>query len=144
MKTTTPTQDMMNDRKWYVIDAEGQTLGRLATKIADVLRGKHKPTFTPHMDLGDHVVVVNADKIRVSGSSKADQKFYYSHSGVPGHLKMRSLAEMMEKRPLKVLENAVHGMLPKNKLRAKFIKKLHLYEGTEHNHEAQSPQPLSV
>lgn len=143
MKTTTPTRDMMNDRKWFVVDAEGQTLGRLATKIANVLRGKHKPTFTPHMDMGDHVVVLNAAKIRVSGS-KTEQKYYYSHSGVPGHLKSRSLQDMLERRPLKVLENAVSGMLPKNKLRAKFIKKLHLYEGNEHEHSAQDPQPMAV
>ncbi len=143
MKTTTPTQLMMEDRKWFVVDADGQTLGRLATKVADIIRGKHKPTFTPHMDMGDHVVVINADKIRVSGS-KAEQKYYYSHSGVPGHLKMRSLQEMMEKKPLKVLENAISGMMPKNKLRAKFLKKLHLYEGTEHTHEAQNPEPMTV
>lgn len=143
MKTSVPTTEQMKDRKWYLVDAEGKTLGRLATKIASILRGKHKPSFTPHMDMGDHVVVINAKKVRVTGA-KGEQKQYYSHSGHPGNLKFVSLQEMLEKRPLKVLEKAVSGMLPKNKLRDRFLKKLHLYEDAEHQHEAQSPEVLSL
>jgi len=144
MKTSVPKLADTLDRKWFVVDAEGKTLGRLATQIAEILRGKNKPTFTPHMDTGDHVIVLNCTKIRISGSSKVDQKYYYSHSGVPGHLKSTSLADMMKKKPLKVMESAISGMLPKNKLRARFMSKLHLYEGAEHKHEAQKPEALEL
>lgn len=144
MKTSVPKLDAVKaDTNWYVVDATDQTLGRLAAVIAPMLRGKNKPTFTPHMDMGDHVVVINADKIRVTGSKMA-QKFYYSHSGHPGHLKYRNLEEMLTKKPMKVLEKAIYGMLPKNKLRDRSIQRLHLYEGAEHKHEAQNPQPLSI
>ncbi|MDF2379244.1 MAG: 50S ribosomal protein L13 [Candidatus Gracilibacteria bacterium] len=143
MKTSIPTKDQQNARKWFIVDAEGKVLGRLATEIADIIRGKHKPTFTPHMDMGDHVIVINADKIVVTGA-KLDQKKYYSHSGHPGALKTTNLQTMLERKPLKVLEHAVSGMMPKNKLRAVFLKKLHLFEGAEHGHEAQQPEVLEI
>jgi large subunit ribosomal protein L13 len=130
-------------REWYVVDAEGQTLGRLATQIADVLRGKRKPAYTPHVDTGDFVVVVNAEKIQVTGN-KLDQKMYYRHSGYPGGLKERSLREQLERRPTEVLRKAVKGMLPKNKLAAAQIGKLKIYEGPEHPHEAQAPKPFEL
>jgi len=130
-------------REWYVVDAEGQTLGRLATQIADVLRGKRKPVYTPHVDTGDFVVVVNCEKIQVTGN-KLDQKMYYRHSGYPGGLKERSLREQLERRPTEVLRKAVKGMLPKNKLAAAQIGKLKIYEGPEHPHEAQAPKPFEL
>ena len=128
-------------REWYVIDAEGETLGRLATRIATVLRGKHKPTFTPHMDMGDHVIVVNADKIVLTGA-KGEQKLYNSHSGYPGGLRSVPFATMLERRPTEVVEKAVTGMLPKNRLGRQMAKKLKVYAGPEHPHAAQQPQPL--
>ncbi len=143
MKTSVPTAKQQQDRKWFIVNAEGKVLGRLATEIADILRGKHKASFTPHMDMGDHVVVINAGKIAVTGA-KMDQKKYYSHSGHPGALKTTNLQTMLERKPLKVLEHAVSGMMPKNKLRAVFLKKLHLFEGAEHTHEAQQPEPLEI
>lgn len=124
------------DEGWTVIDADGQTLGRLATEIAGLLRGKHKPSFSPHLDMGDSVVVVNASKIRVSGNKLAD-KTYYRHTGYMGGLKERQLAEMLEKHPERVIELAVRGMLPKNKLGRKQLKHLKVYAGPEHPHEAQ-------
>jgi large subunit ribosomal protein L13 len=130
-------------RDWYVVDAEGQTLGRLATQIADVLRGKRKPEYTPHVDTGDFVVVINCEKIQVTGN-KLDQKMYYRHSGYPGGLKERSLREQLERRPTEVLRKAVKGMLPKNKLAAAQIGKLKIYEGPEHPHEAQAPKPFEL
>lgn len=141
MKTSTPTAEQQKDKKWYVVDAEGKTLGRLATKVADVLRGKHKPTFAAHMDMGDHVIVLNASKMKITGS-KLDQKYYYTHSGFRGNLKSVSVRRMLEKKPLKIFESAVKGMLPKNKLRDRFMGKLHLFEGAEHSHEAQQPSEL--
>ncbi len=129
------------ERKWYVVDAEGQTLGRLATRIADTLRGKGKPQYTPHVDTGDFVVVVNAEKIAVTGS-KLDSKLYYRHSGYPGGLRQRTLREQLERRPTEVLRVAVKGMLPKNKLAAAQLRKLKIYAGPEHPHEAQAPEPL--
>jgi large subunit ribosomal protein L13 len=130
-------------RDWYVVDAEGQTLGRLATQIADVLRGKRKAAYTPHTDTGDFVVVVNAEKIQVTGQ-KLDQKIYYRHSGFPGGLKERTLREQLKRRPTEVLRKAVKGMLPRNKLAAAQIGKLKIYEGPEHPHEAQAPKPFEL
>ena len=130
-------------RDWYVVDAEGKTLGRLATQIADTLRGKRKPQFTPHVDTGDFVVVVNAEKIVVTGN-KLDQKMYYRHSGYPGGLKSRSLREQLERRPAEVIRIAVRGMLPKNRLARQQLTKLKVYVGPEHPHESQNPQPLTL
>jgi large subunit ribosomal protein L13 len=130
-------------REWYVVDAEGQTLGRLATRIADVLRGKTKPQYTPHIDTGDFVVVVNAEKIGVTGK-KLDQKRYYRHSGYPGGLRSRTLREQLERRPTEVIRVAVKGMLPRNKLANAQLTKLKIYAGPEHPHAAQAPKPLPL
>ena len=130
-------------RDWYVVDAEGRTLGRLATEIADTLRGKGKPQYTPHVDTGDFVIVVNAGKIHVTGN-KLDQKIYYRHSGYPGGLRERTLREQLDRRPEEVLRKAVKGMLPKNKLAAAQLRKLKIYAGPEHPHAAQSPVPMEV
>ena len=129
------------ERRWYVVDADGQTLGRLATRIADTLRGKDKPQYTPHVDTGDFVVVVNAEKVAVTGN-KLDQKRYYRHSGYPGGLRSRTLREQLDRRPTEVIRKAVKGMLPKNRLAAKQLNKLKVYAGPEHPHQAQAPQPL--
>ena len=129
------------ERQWYVVDAEAKTLGRLATQIADVLRGKGKPAYTPHVDTGDFVIVVNAEKIHVTGQ-KLDQKIYYRHSGYPGGLRERTLREQLERRPEEVLRKAVKGMLPKNKLASAQLRKLKVYAGPAHPHAAQSPEPL--
>jgi large subunit ribosomal protein L13 len=131
------------ERRWFVVDAEGKTLGRLATRIADTLRGKNKPQYTPHVDTGDFVVVVNAEKVAVTGT-KLDDKVYYRHSGYPGGLKQRTLREQLDRRPAEVIRIAVKGMLPKNKLAARQLTKLKVYAGPEHPHEAQAPQPLEV
>lgn len=131
------------DRAWYVVDAEGQTLGRLSTQVATILRGKHKPGFTPSVDCGDYVVVINADKIRVTGQ-KLDKKIYYRHSGYPGGLKEISLRDQLTRFPTRPVELAVKGMLPKNKLGRKMFKKLKVYAGAEHPHEAQQPVPLEL
>jgi large subunit ribosomal protein L13 len=131
------------ERRWYVVDAEGQTLGRLATRIADILRGKRKPEYTPHVDTGDFVVVVNAEKIAVTGK-KLDDKIYYRHSGYPGGLRSRTLREELERRPTEVLRKAVKGMLPRNRLARAQLRKLRIYVGPEHPHEAQAPEPLKV
>jgi large subunit ribosomal protein L13 len=128
-------------REWYLVDAEGKTLGRLATQIADTLRGKQKPQYTPHVDTGDFVVVVNAEKIQVTGN-KLDQKRYYRHSGYPGGLRSRTLREQLERRPTEVLRVAVKGMLPKNRLARQQLTKLKIYAGPEHPHEAQNPRPF--
>ena len=130
-------------RDWYVVDAEGKTLGRLATQIADTLRGKQKPQYTPHVDTGDFVIVVNAEKIQVTGN-KLDQKRYYRHSGYPGGIRSRTLREQLERRPTEVLRVAVKGMLPKNRLARQQITKLKIYAGPEHPHEAQAPKPLPL
>ena len=130
------------ERKWYVVDAEGCTLGRLASEVASVLRGKNKPVFTPHVDTGDYVIVINAEKIKVTGK-KLDQKIYYSHSDYVGGMKETTLREMMNKKPEKVIELAVKGMLPKGPLGRQMIKKLHVYAGAEHGHEAQKPEDLT-
>ena len=129
------------DRKWYVVDAAGCTLGRLASEVAAVLRGKNKPIFTPHMDCGDYVIVVNADKIHVTGK-KLDQKIYYRHSEYVGGMKETTLREMLAKKPEKVIELAVKGMLPKGPLGRQMYSKLHVYAGAEHPHAAQKPEVL--
>ena len=129
-------------RKWYVVDATGYTLGRLASEVAKVLRGKNKAIFTPHIDTGDYVIVVNADKIKVTGK-KLDQKIYYHHSDYVGGMKETTLREMMNKKPEKVIELAVKGMLPKGPLGRQMYTKLHVYAGPEHNHEAQKPEVLT-
>jgi len=132
------------ERAWWVVDAEGQTLGRLATRIAEVLRGKHKPYFAPNLDCGDFVIVVNADKIHVTGQ-RLDQKRYYRYSGYPGGLRSRTLREQMQKDSTVVIEKAVKGMLPSNSaLGRQMFKKLKVYAGPEHPHEAQNPQPLQI
>jgi large subunit ribosomal protein L13 len=129
------------EQRWYIVDADGQTLGRLATRIADTLRGKRKAAYTPHIDTGDFVVVVNAEKIGVTGK-KRDDKIYYRHSGYPGGLRQRTLGEELERRPTEVLRKAVKGMLPRNRLARKQLTKLKVYAGPEHPHEAQNPSPL--
>jgi large subunit ribosomal protein L13 len=130
-------------RHWYVVDAEGKTLGRLATRIADTLRGKNKPQYTPHVDTGDFVIVVNAEKIQVTGK-KLDEKLYHRHSGYPGGLKTRTLREQLERRPTEVLRLAVKGMLPRNRLSRAQLTKLKIYAGPEHPHQAQAPRQLEV
>ena len=130
------------ERKWYVVDATGYTLGRLASEVAKVLRGKNKPIFTPHMDCGDYVIVVNAEKIKVTGK-KLDQKIYYNHSDYVGGMKETTLKEMLAKHPERVIEHAVKGMLPKGPLGRAMIKKLFVYAGPEHPHAAQKPEELT-
>ena len=131
------------ERKWYVVDAEGQTLGRLATKVATVLRGKHKPTYTPHVDCGDYVIVINAEKVVLTGN-KLDDKMYYNHSGFPGGLRERNAKTMIEKYPEEMVERAIKGMLPHNSLGRAMGKKLFVYAGAEHKHEAQKPEVMEV
>ncbi len=130
-------------RKWYIIDAEGKTLGRLATRVATILRGKHKPIFTPHLDCGDFVIVVNAEKIHVTGNRLAD-KIYYRHSGYPGGLSAISLRDLLKKRPERVIEQAVRKMLPKNALGRHMLRKLRVYAGPAHPHTAQRPEVLEL
>ena len=130
------------DRKWYVVDAADQTLGRLASEVAKVLRGKNKPIFTPHIDTGDNVIVINADKIKVTGK-KLDQKVYYHHSDYVGGMKETTLKEMLNKKPEQVIELAVKGMRPKGPLGREMFKKLHVYAGPDHKHEAQKPEVLT-
>ena len=141
MKTYMANPDKI-ERKWYVVDATDMTLGRLASEIAKVLRGKNKPVFTPHIDTGDYVIIINAEKVAVTGK-KLDQKVYYHHSDYVGGMKETTLKEMMAKKPEKVLELAVKGMLPKGPLGRSMIKKLHVYAGPEHKHEAQKPEVLT-
>ena len=141
MKTYMANPDKI-ERKWYVVDAEGQTLGRLAAEVAKVLRGKNKPEFTPHIDTGDNVIVINAEKIKVTGK-KLDQKVYYHHSDYVGGMKETTLREIMAKKPEQVIELAVKGMLPKGPLGRTMIKKLHVYAGAEHAHQAQKPEVLT-
>ena len=129
------------ERKWFIVDAEGETLGRLASRIATILRGKHKPIYNPAVDTGDYVIVVNAEKIHTTGQ-RLDQKKYYSHSGYPGSLKEKTLREMLETNPDRVVQQAVRGMLPKNVLGRKMVRKLKVYAGPDHPHQAQQPEPL--
>jgi large subunit ribosomal protein L13 len=131
------------NRQWWVVDAEGMVLGRLAAQVAHVLRGKHKPTYTPHLDTGDHVVIINADKVRLSGN-KIDQKIWYRHSGYPGGLRELRYDKLMAERPTVVVEKAVKGMLPRNRLGKAMARKLNVYAGGEHPHSAQKPRPLAV
>ena len=131
------------ERRWYVVDAQGKTLGRLATQVARILRGKHKPTFSPHLDVGDHVIIINADKIQVTGK-KLDTKRYYRYSGYLGGLKSVVLREQLEKHPDRVLIHAIRGMLPKNRLGRAMLRKLKIYAGSEHPHAAQQPEPLEL
>jgi len=130
-------------REWFVVDATDKVLGRLASEIARRLRGKHKPEFTPHVDTGDHIVVINANKVHVTGN-KADAKTYWHHSGYPGGIKSASFKELVNDHPERIIQAAVKGMLPKNALGRQMIKKLHIYTGAEHNHQAQQPQPLEI
>lgn len=139
MRTTFMAKADEVERKWYVIDAEGKTLGRLSTEVATLLRGKHKPIYTPHVDTGDHVIIINAEKIELTGN-KLNDKLYYRHSGHPGGLKTRTALEMRTNQPEKMIEAAVRGMLPKGSLGRKMFKKLNVYAGNEHPHEAQKPE----
>lgn len=141
MKTYMANPDKI-ERKWYVVDAEGATLGRLASEIAKVLRGKNKPEYTPHIDTGDYVIVVNAEKVKVTGK-KLQQKIYYNHSDYVGGMRETTLAELLAKKPEKVIELAVKGMLPKGPMGRDMIKKLHVYAGPEHDHQAQKPEVLT-
>jgi len=131
------------ERTWYVVDAQGQTLGRLATQIAENLRGKRKPEYTPHVDTGDFVVVINAEKIHVTGNKLADKR-YYRHSGYPGGIRSRTLAEMLERRPEEVIRKAVKGMMPRNRLARQQLTKLKVYAGPDHPHVAQKPEKLEI
>lgn len=141
-KTYTPKASEIQ-RDWYVVDAEGKTLGRLATEVARVLRGKHKPTYTPHMDMGDCVIIVNAEKVHVTGNKSRD-KLYYRHSQYPGGLRALNMEQLQRRHPTRPVEKAVRGMLPKNILGTKMFKKLRVYAGPDHPHEAQQPKPLPV
>ena len=142
MKTFMEKKETVN-RKWYVIDAENLPLGRVATKAANILRGKHKVTFTPHIDCGDYVIIVNADKVKLTGN-KLDQKMYYNHSGFPGGLRERNAKTMIEKYPVEMVERAVKGMLPHNRLGRATSKKLFVYAGPEHKHAAQKPESITI
>ena len=136
-------EQALSQRQWYVIDARGKILGRMATEIAKVLRGKHKPCYTPNQDAGDFVIVVNAREIKLTGA-KLDQKIYYRHSEYPGGIRERTAAQMLEEKPAELVTLAVKGMLPKNRLSRKLVTKLKVYPGPEHPHDAQKPQPLTV
>lgn len=142
MKTYTPKANEI-DREWFVVDAEGMILGRLATEVAHVLRGKHKPTFTPHMDTGDHVIIINADKVVLS-NGKAGDKRIYRHSGYPGGLKSESYQELLDRKPAEAVRRTVRGMIPKNTLGRQQLSKLKVYAGADHPHEAQRPTPLDL
>ncbi|WP_320666884.1 50S ribosomal protein L13 [Prochlorococcus sp. MIT 1307] len=141
-KTSIPSLDS-SDRQWYLVDAADQTLGRLATEVASILRGKNKPNFTPHLDTGDFVVVVNADKIRVTGK-KAQQKLYRRHSGRPGGMKVETFSSLQHRLPERIVEKAIKGMLPHNALGRQLFRKLKVYKGSEHPHAAQKPQTLTL
>lgn len=142
-KTFIPKKQDPKDKKWYLIDATDKIVGRMATKIADILRGKNKPIFTPHMDCGDFVIVINAEKIKFTGG-KLDKKIYYTHSGFKGGIKATPARKMLEEKPTRVIEEAVKSMLPKNRLRNGFMSKLKIYAGTDHGHEAQKPELLEL
>jgi large subunit ribosomal protein L13 len=143
VKRTYVTKPEDVERDWYIVDASGQTLGRLASEVAQVIRGKHKPIYSPSIDVGDYVIVVNAEKIHVTGR-KLDQKMYYRHSGYPGGIKEMTLGRMLEEHPTRVIELAVKGMLPKTRLGRKMIKKLKVYAGPEHPHQAQQPEAMEL
>lgn len=141
-KTFTPTPADIK-REWFLVDATDQTLGRLASDVANILRGKHKPTYAPHFDGGDFIVIINAEKVAVTGN-KAEQKVYHRHSGYPGGLTELSFQQMRERYPERIIENAVRGMIPKNRLGRQVLTKLKVYAGSEHPHTAQKPQPLEI
>ena len=143
MRTTFMAKGQEVERKWLVVDAEGQTLGRLASEVAAILRGKHKPTFTPNVDTGDHVIIINADKIELTGN-KLQKKIYYRHTQFTGGLKQRTAGEMKEKYPTEMLELAIKGMLPKNSLGRQMFSKLNVYTGSEHPHAAQKPEAYEL
>lgn len=143
MKTFIPKVDS-DSRAWHLVDLDRATLGRVAVKVANILRGKNKPIFTPHLDTGDHVVAINAKGLHVNGKNKPDQIRYYRYSGYPGGLKVTTFAEQMEKKPEMTFELAVRRMLPKNRLGRKMFKKLHVYAGSDHPHKAQNPKPLNL
>ncbi|GKW47605.1 MULTISPECIES: 50S ribosomal protein L13 [unclassified Planococcus (in: firmicutes)] len=143
MRTTFMAKGHEVERKWLVVDAEGQTLGRLASEVASILRGKYKPTFTPNVDTGDHVIIINADKIHLTGKKLTD-KIYYRHTQFSGGLKQRTALEMRTKYPTKMLELAIKGMLPKNSLGRQMFRKLHVYAGPEHAHQAQQPEAYTL
>lgn len=143
MEKTYVTKQEDVQREWYVVDASGQTLGRLASQVARILRGKHKPIYSPSVDTGDYVIVVNAEKVHVTGR-KLDQKIYYRHSGYPGGLKEITLRNLLRKHPTRVIEHAVRGMLPKNRLGRRMFKKLKVYAGPDHPHAAQRPEPFGL
>ena len=143
MKTYVPSAEETHQKQWWIVDASEQPLGRIATRIAAVLRGKHKPTFTPHLDMGDHVVVINASQVKLTGN-KADQKEYFRHSGYMGHERFIPFKVMLAKHPERVIEMAVKGMMPKNALGKNMVKKLKVYAGAEHPHQSQKPEPLEV
>ena len=142
MKTKSIKQSEIN-KKWWLVDAQGQTLGRFSSKIAQILRGKHKVDFTPHMDMGDFVIVINAEKVKLSGSKESD-KVYFRHTGYPGGVKETKYSEMMQKFPERIVENAIKGMLPHNRLGRKILLNLKVYKGEEHPHLAQQPKPLKI
>ena len=142
MKTYVATP-LDRERNWLLVDAEGQTLGRLATQIADALRGKRKPTYTPHVDVGDFVIVVNAEKVAVTGNKREDKR-YWRHSGYPGGIRSRTLGDLLEKRPEEVVRRAVKGMLPRNRLARQQLRKLKIYAGPDHPHQAQKPEELRI
>ncbi len=143
MKTYTPKASEIQ-REWHVVDAEGLILGRLATEVARILRGKHKPIFAPHLDCGDHVIIVNADKVVMSGTNKAEDKRVWRHSGYPGGIKSQSYADLLDRKPAEAVRQTVKGMLPKGPLGRKQITKLKVYAGPDHPHAAQSPTPLEI
>jgi large subunit ribosomal protein L13 len=143
VKTTKSIREQDLQREWFVVDAQGQTLGRLASRVATILRGKHRPEYTPHVDCGDYVIIVNAEKIHTTGR-KTTQKKYYRHSGYPGGIKEITLRDQLQKFPERVLEYAVKGMLPKNRLGRRMFKKLKVYAGPNHPHQAQQPKPIEL
>lgn len=143
MKITYMAKPGQVERKWYVVDAEGKTLGRLASRIAAILRGKHKPEFTPHVDTGDYVIVVNADKVKLTGN-KLDRKVYYRHTGYPGGIRQMTARQMLERNPEQLIRRAVWGMLPSGPLARRQFRKLRVYAGPDHPHSAQQPQPLEI
>lgn len=143
VRTTYMAKAETVERKWLVVDAEGQTIGRLASEVASILRGKHKPTYTPHVDTGDHVIIVNADKVHFTGN-KLNNKKYYNHSGYPGGLRVRTADEMRTKYPRELLERTIKGMLPHNSLGRQMAKKLHVYAESTHPHEAQKPEAYEL
>lgn len=143
MRTTYMAKAQDMERKWLIVDANGQTIGRLASEVASILRGKHKPIYTPHVDTGDHVIIINAEKVEFTGKKLQDKK-YYNHSGWAGGLRERTAAEMRDKYPRELLERTIKGMIPHNRLGRQMVKKLHVYAGSEHPHQAQKPESYEL